>query len=195
MNNTTAVAPVNLADEMAAQTRNAERAFIAVSWLDPVAGNNAGADAGLTGEHFAFPEHAALYGFTSRCAEVGTTPDIRQCVAAMRAAGLPLSCSDRVAEAELYDLVMSSRRSDGTAQQLAEDVVRLARKRKQAGRLIRRVKDVLASDVIDGILQRCRIANTQSYSEPKTFGSNRLNGYGPVEFRGTKSRSSLASPV
>lgn len=60
---------VNLGDQIAEQTRQVERQFISASWLDPIAGSNAGFDAGLRGEHFAYSEHSAIYCYVCKCAE------------------------------------------------------------------------------------------------------------------------------
>ena len=182
MNRITSNESVKLADEIAERTRKVERAFIAASWLDPVGGSNAGFYAGLCGTHFAFPEHAALYIYICRYAELWITPVLRQCVRAMRLSGLPLNQYDDIAERELYEWVMSSRRSDGTPVELAQDIIHLHRKRTQASRLLKRVGDVFAHDVIEGILQRCRTTNTQSSETSPTSNSSLSNGSGKTAY-------------
>ena len=185
---------VNPADAIAAHTRQVERQFVSASWLDPIAGNNAGADAGLRGEHFAFSEHSAIYCYVCKCAERNTTPDIPECVRAMRAIGEPLDKFDDVAEYALYWLIMELGSNTTMAFDSKADAVTAL-----AYRIVRQHTDreefANASDVIERIVARCRFKNTQSDDGPKTSRSNRFNGCGPVEFRATKSRSSLANPV
>ena len=143
----------NITDDLAEHVRNVERQFIAASWLNPIAANNAGADAGLCGRSFAYNEHSAVFFYTCRCAELGTTPDIRQCVAAMHAIGEPLNSEDDVAETDLYWLIMEpsgNNTSAGDTAALADLAYRIVRQHTD------REEFANASDNINAILDRVR---------------------------------------
>lgn len=143
----------NITDDLAEHVRNVERQFIAASWLDPAGGSNAGYDAGLCGRSFAYPEYAALYAYICHHAELGTTPDIRQCVAAMHAIGEPLNAESDVAEYELYMLVMEpggnnrSATDTSSLDDLAWKIVHLHNEREEFAN---------ATNVINTILSRVR---------------------------------------
>lgn len=168
---------MTFADRFAEQTRSVERAFISAAWLDPIGGSNAGYDAGLCGRHFAYGECSGTYFYTCRCAELGTTPDLRQCVRAMRQIGEPLNWSDRVAECELFEMVMSYKRSSGALDDLAEQIVYLRARRERLSDLTRQLESEYenASDVINQVLTR--VQRKSSNDGPRRQASRRSLPY------------------
>lgn len=183
MNPTTSVESVNLADEIARQTREAERCLVAQAFLNPIGGWNAAVKVKLSGEDFAFPEHSALFRYCLLAAQRGFDPTSKQCVELLAAVGIALT------ESDVEELALETQTHHSQIELYARQVAYYARKRRQAKRLQKRLTEVFASDVVERIVARCRTANTQSSETSRTLISSRSNGSGRTGYR--KANSAL----
>ncbi len=129
--------PHSVADEFAAQTREAERTFVASLWLNPVEGHDAAVIAKLSGADFFDPRKRWLFQHLCKCAEQGVVPEVGDAVRLGNAEGLDFH------EPELCALILDTPTHHRLPAIYAETVKTYARKRRIASKHLKIIGRIL----------------------------------------------------
>ena len=124
--------PQALAADFASRCLAAERLFVAALWLDPIGGNDAAHDAGLTGDDFADPVHAYIFFYVCKCAEPPSlVPNYADCLTVAGWSRVALSGDELL---ETLDGIYSDPDGcrEGSVYGLAEAVADFAEQRRKA---------------------------------------------------------------
>ena len=154
--------------KFAARCVAAERLFLAATWLDPVGGNNAAVDAGLTGQDLVDPFHSFVFCYCCRCAEGERLPDVAEAYALAETVGLPMPSRKHWAtdypsyRSDPFDLIFEiinaifyepDQVKQGSVGELAEIVKQLSRKRRRARTALRIIGEVFSDETLEVVVR------------------------------------------